>query len=109
MRLIDADSAKTVLKDHWQWLSDGEYADGLYDAIKLLEKVPTIDPTYEVKHYLEAEIQITVERQADNLNPFYNGVCVGEVESVMLRNRHIRFCQHLLYLIEKGERAWHRK
>ena len=49
MRLIDVAVWIPYLREYWQWLSDGEYADGFRMAIDLLEKAPTIEAE-PVKH-----------------------------------------------------------
>ena len=56
----------------------------------------------ELEHFLKAEIEITKQRlHAGEPNPFFNGVVVGNINSVLLLKKHILFCEHLLSLIEK--------
>lgn len=55
----------------------------------------------ELKHFLEAEIEITSEWLKDEANPCYDGVCVGVEEARKLKEHHIRFCQRMLAMINK--------
>lgn len=55
----------------------------------------------ELRHFLEVEIEITSERLKDKSNPCYDGVAVGVKEAQKLREHHIRFCEHLLAMIDK--------
>ena len=61
-----------------------------------------------VKHFLKVEIELTTQRlNADDGNPFYDGVNVGYLNSVDLLQKHIWFCRHLLKLIEKENHNEH--
>ena len=71
MRLIEADALNTFLKEHWQWLDDGEYADGFHDVIELLEKVPTIEAE-PVRHGR------WIEQEAPNMDTYYDCSVCGE-------------------------------
>ena len=50
----------------------------------------------ELRHFLEVEIERTLESLKDEKNPFYDGVCVGAKKANKLRENHIRFCMQLL-------------
>ena len=54
-----------------------------------------------LKHFLEAEIEITSERLKDTSNQAYDGVFVGAEEAKKLKENHIRFCKQLLKMINK--------
>lgn len=55
----------------------------------------------ELKHFLECEIEIETERLEDKYNPCFNGVAVGAKEAHRLRELHIKFCQHMLAMLNK--------
>ena len=55
----------------------------------------------ELKHFLECEIDITSERLKDKSNPCFNGVVVGAKEAHRLKELHIKFCQHMLAMLNK--------
>lgn len=56
----------------------------------------------KLKHFLESEIYITQKRlSSGEPNPFFDGVLVGNVNSVLLLKNHVLFCEHMLKLIEK--------
>lgn len=62
---------------------------------------PVVDRLAELEHFLKFEIQQSAERQKEKANPCYDGVCVGSAEAAELRDKHIKFCEHLLSIIEK--------
>lgn len=59
-----------------------------------------------LEHFLKSEIYITTKRlNSGELNPFFNGVLVGNINSVLLLKNHILFCEHMLKLIDKEREA----
>lgn len=77
-----------------QVISDSEY---LQDLIN--QNVKRSGNCEELRHFLEFEIQRTVEWMEDKENPAYDGVDVGRNEAQLLRERHIKFCERLLKMI----------
>lgn len=53
----------------------------------------------ELKHFLEVEIEKAEERKTETSN-VYDGVVVGFSAFPHLQESHIRFCKHILKLIE---------
>lgn len=42
-KYIEREAAVTFLRDHSQWLMDGDFADGVFTASEMLERVPAAD------------------------------------------------------------------
>ena len=58
------------------------------------------DRLEELRHFLETEMRITVERQQTD-HPVYDGALVGRENTKLLLRNHHRFCERLLAMIEK--------
>ena len=56
---------------------------------------------YEVKHFLEYEIERTNRWLEDTLSPVFNGVEVGAKNAVKLKKKHIEFCEQILAILDK--------
>lgn len=69
------------------------------DVMKINEK--TSDTNEEAKHFFEMEIGQTKEWLKEEYFDCYNGVQVGYEQAVELMKRHIRFCEHILEMLDK--------
>lgn len=54
----------------------------------------------KLKHFIEAEIKQAEKRKTETSN-VYDGVFVGFSSYPHLQESHIRFCKHILSIIEK--------
>ena len=55
----------------------------------------------EARHYLEVEILVMKSLDAERWVPAYDGELVGDKVARELRRKHVRFCEHVLELLEK--------
>lgn len=83
-----------------------EACSGVWDIPKseiegVLSNIKDVDVLVELKHFLKFEIQQSTELQKESASPMFDCVCVGSTAAAELRKNHIRFCKHLLSIIEK--------
>lgn len=69
------------------------------DVLKIIEK--TGNTHEEAKHFFEIEIEQTREWLKSEYFDCYDGVEVGHKQAVKLMKNHIRFCEHVLEMLEK--------
>lgn len=55
----------------------------------------------DVRNYLEVEIMVMKSLDADRWVHAYDGEMVGDEVARELRRKHVRFCEHVLELLEK--------
>lgn len=75
---------------------------GYLDCCQMTEVDPLtveLSTHEELRHFLEFEIEQTTEWLKDKSNPRFNGVAVGIKEAHRLKELHIRFCQHMLAMM----------
>lgn len=69
--------------------------------IWLKEVANIIKNEYEAKHFIEMEIEQTKKWLKEECFDCFNGVQVRNKQAAELNKKHIKFCEHILEMLEK--------
>lgn len=76
---------------------DGDCREWLNEVADILENQNKKNE--ELKHLLEAEMELSNAHMGPFYNPMFNGVEVGHDKQVELNKAHVRFCEQILKMI----------